>query len=153
SPVLVFKRILSFLAVFGWRTRIVCALVVDLFVAIPRTMTARCLSSLIGETHRVPSPAARRGEWGRAGSSSSATTSTSSSIMPVRGLAKSMGERLPPCDADQMGISRARSLPLKLRQVLEPLLKEVESLTKKIKDSDREIEQIARKDYPEVALL
>src|SRR5215467_11995499 len=55
-------------------------------------------------------------------------------VNTVRGLAKSMGERLPPCDADQMGISRARSLPLKLRQVLEPLLKEVESLTKKIKD-------------------
>jgi hypothetical protein len=37
--------------------------------------------------------------------------------------------------------------------VLEPLLKEVESITEKIKDSDREIEQIARKDYPETALL
>ena len=36
---------------------------------------------------------------------------------------------------------------------MEPLLKEVESLTEKIKDSDREIEQIARKDYPETALL
>jgi hypothetical protein len=43
-----------------------------------------------------------------------------------------------------MGISRAASLPLKLRQVLESLLKEVESLTKKIKDNDCEIEQIAR---------
>ena len=48
---------------------------------------------------------------------------------------------------------RAESLPPKLRQVLEPLLKEVESITEKIKDSDREIEQIARKDYPETALL
>jgi len=33
------------------------------------------------------------------------------------------------------------------------LLKEVESLTEKIKDSDREIEQFARNDYPETALL
>jgi hypothetical protein len=33
------------------------------------------------------------------------------------------------------------------------LLKEVESLTEKIKDGDREIEQIARKDCPETALL
>src|SRR6516162_9499343 len=64
-----------------------------------------------------------------------------------------MGERLPKCDADQMGVLRAESLPTKLRQLLEPLLKEVESLTEKIKDSDREIEQIARKDYPETALL
>jgi transposase len=74
-------------------------------------------------------------------------------VNTVRGLAKSMGERLPKCDADQMGVLRAVSLPPKLRQVLEPLLKEVESLTEKIKDSDREIEQIAQKDYPETALL
>ena len=37
--------------------------------------------------------------------------------------------------------------------MLEPLLKEVESITEKIQESDREIEQIARKDYPETALL
>jgi len=74
-------------------------------------------------------------------------------VSTARGLAKSMGERLPKCDADQMGDPQAVSLPPKLRQVLEPLLKEIESLTEKIKDSDREIEQIARKDYPETALL
>ena len=74
-------------------------------------------------------------------------------VNTARGLAKSMGERLPKCDADQMGVLQAVSLPPKLRQVLEPLLKEVESLTEKIKDSDREIEQIARKEYPETALL
>jgi len=74
-------------------------------------------------------------------------------VNTARGLAKSMGERLPKCDADQMGVPQSVTLPSKLRQVLEPLLKEVESLTEKIKDSDREIEQIARKDYPETALL
>ena len=74
-------------------------------------------------------------------------------VNTARGLAKSMGERLPKCDADQMGVLRAESLPPKLRQLLEPLLKEVESLTEKIKDSDREIEQIARKEYPETVLL
>ena len=74
-------------------------------------------------------------------------------VNTARGLAKSMGERLPKCDADQMGVLQAASLPPKLRQLLEPLLKEVESLTEKIKASDREIEQIARKDYPETALL
>jgi len=74
-------------------------------------------------------------------------------VNTARGLAKAMGERLPKCDADQMGVLQAASLPPKLQQVLESLLKEVESLTEKIKDSDREIEQIARKDYPETALL
>jgi transposase len=74
-------------------------------------------------------------------------------VNTARGLAKSMGERLPKCDADQMGVLQAALLPPKLRQLLEPLLKEVESLTEKIKASDREIEQIARRDYPETELL
>jgi transposase len=59
-------------------------------------------------------------------------------VNTARGLAKSMGERLPKWDADQMGVQQAVSLQPKLRQVLEPLLKEVEALTKRIKDSDRE---------------
>ncbi len=74
-------------------------------------------------------------------------------VNTVRGLAKAMGERLPKCDADQMGVLKAESVPSTLRQLLEPLLREVESLTEKIKDSDRKIEQIAREDYPETALL
>lgn len=69
-------------------------------------------------------------------------------VNTARGLAKSMGERLPKCDADQMGVLQAVSRPPNLRQVLDPLLKEVESLTEKIKNSDREVEQIARKDDP-----
>jgi hypothetical protein len=48
------------------------------------------------------------------------------------GLVKSLGERLPICDADQMGIKQTESLPAGLQQALEPLLKEVESLTEKI---------------------
>jgi len=74
-------------------------------------------------------------------------------VNTARGLTKALGERLAKCDADQMGVLKTESLPAKMRQVLEPLLKEVESLTEKIKDSGREIEQIARKDYPETALL
>ena len=74
-------------------------------------------------------------------------------VNTARGLAKALGERLPKCDADQMGVPQTESLPPNVRQVLEPLLKEVESLTEKIKESDHEIEQIARRDYPETALL
>jgi transposase len=74
-------------------------------------------------------------------------------VNTARGLAKALGERLPKCDADQMGVLRSVSLPISVQRVLEPLLKEVESLTEKIKNSDREIEQIARNDYPETALL
>ncbi len=60
---------------------------------------------------------------------------------------------MPPCDADQMGVLRAESLPPDVQRVWEPLLKEVESLTEKIKDRDREMEPLARNDDPETALL
>lgn len=60
---------------------------------------------------------------------------------------------MPSCDADQMGVERMQKLPAGLRAVLEPLLAEVESLTGKIKVCDAKIEQIARSEYPETALL
>ena len=71
----------------------------------------------------------------------------------VRGLAKSMGERLAKCDADQMSVEKLASLPELLREVLEPLVQEVEALSVRIKRSDRQIEQIARTKYPETELL
>jgi transposase len=74
-------------------------------------------------------------------------------VNTARGLAKSVGERLPKCDADQLGVKRMESLPAQLQQVLRPLLEEVESLTERIKASDVTIEQIARTEYPETALL
>jgi transposase len=74
-------------------------------------------------------------------------------VNTARGLAKSVGERLPKCDTDQMGVGRMESLPAELQQALQPLLEEVESLTEKIKESDVTIEQIARTQYPETALL
>jgi len=74
-------------------------------------------------------------------------------VNAARGLVKAQGERLPSCDTDQMGVERMQKLPAGLRQALEPLLAEVESLTEKIKACDAKIEQIARTEYPETALL
>ncbi len=74
-------------------------------------------------------------------------------INSVRGLAKAMGERLPACDSDNMGKEKGQQLPAGLRETLRPLLEEVESLTKKIKEVDEKIEQIARSEYPETKLL
>ena len=74
-------------------------------------------------------------------------------VNTARGLAKSVGERLPNCDADQMGVDRGEGLPQPLLKTLEPLLEQVASLTEKIKESDAKIEQIARSEYPETELL
>ena len=76
-----------------------------------------------------------------------------SQVNAVRNLAKSVGERLPACDADYMGMEQAKVLPAELRETLTPLLQEIESVTTRIKECDRKIEQIAREEYPETVLL
>ena len=74
-------------------------------------------------------------------------------VNAARGLAKAIGERLPSCDPDQMGVERLQALPAGLQETLQPLLEEVASLTEKIHAADQKIEQIARREYPETALL
>jgi transposase len=71
----------------------------------------------------------------------------------ARSTVKASGERLPKCDADQMGVERSENLPEPLRETLKPLLEAVESLTEKIRQYDEKIEQIAREKYPETKLL
>jgi transposase len=74
-------------------------------------------------------------------------------VNAARGLTKATGERLVSCDADQMETGKLGELPADLRELLKPLLEEVESLTEKIKECDRKVEQIARDRYPETKLL
>jgi transposase len=74
-------------------------------------------------------------------------------INAARGFAKAQGERLPTCDADNLGTAQLEGLPEGLRERLRPLLEQVESLTEEIQESNANLEQIARKDYPETKLL
>ena len=74
-------------------------------------------------------------------------------INSARGLVKSFGERLPQCDADTLGVARLSALPPELQTVLQPLLRQVESLTREIHACDERLEQLARREYPETALL
>jgi transposase len=74
-------------------------------------------------------------------------------VNAARGFTKALGERLPWCDADSMGVERMEELPAQLQEGLRPLVEEVESLTKRIKELDTKIEQIARTQYPETQLL
>lgn len=74
-------------------------------------------------------------------------------VNAARGMSKSAGERLPKCDTDQMGVAQLHELPVELQESLKPLVQQVESLTKEIKESDVKIEQIARSEYPETELL
>src|SRR5713226_531474 len=74
-------------------------------------------------------------------------------VNAARGLTKSYGERLRKCGTGQMNREIAKGLSQELRDVLDPLLGEIESLNERITEYDRRIEQIAKEVYPEVALL
>jgi transposase len=74
-------------------------------------------------------------------------------VNAARGLAKSYGERLRKCGTQQVGQDLAAGLSAELKAALQPLLAEVESLSQRIAEYDRRIEQIAKEVHPEVALL
>jgi transposase len=74
-------------------------------------------------------------------------------VNAARGLVKSYGERLPKCGTDQVSEKLAEGLSAELREVLVPLLKEIESLNEPIKEYDERMEKIAKEVYPEVSLL
>src|SRR5271167_2769120 len=74
-------------------------------------------------------------------------------INAARGLVKSYGQRLPKCGTQQVNRELAAGLHAELREVLEPLLQEVESLNERIQEYDERMEKIANKSYPQVELL
>jgi transposase len=73
-------------------------------------------------------------------------------INSVRGQAKSLGERLESCDADQVGTKLAGKLPADIRSLVEPLLTAAAHLTEQIKALDAAIHAVAQR-YPEIQLL
>jgi transposase len=74
-------------------------------------------------------------------------------ITSMRGLVKSVGERLPACSADSFHNSVADSIPERLGSALWPMLEQIESLTAKIKKYDTLVDQLAAKKYPETGAL
>jgi transposase len=74
-------------------------------------------------------------------------------VNAARGFSKASGERLASCAAEAMTRDILEGLGTELREALEPLVKQVESLSREIKGRDTKIEQIAREDYPETQLL
>ena len=62
-------------------------------------------------------------------------------------------QRLPKCGTQQVSRELAAALSTELRDVLEPLLKEIESLNERIQEYDERMEKIAKEVYPEASLL
>src|SRR5208283_3960784 len=74
-------------------------------------------------------------------------------VNAARGLVKSYGQRLPKCGTYQVSRELATALSTELRDVLQPLLQAIESLSERIKEYDERMEKIAKEVYPEVFLL
>src|SRR2546430_4852417 len=64
-------------------------------------------------------------------------------VNAARGLVKSYGQRLPKCGTQPVSRELAAELSVELREVIEPLLKEIESLNERTKEYDVRMEKIA----------
>jgi transposase len=73
-------------------------------------------------------------------------------INTARGLTKPMGERLKKCDADYVNESLADGLSPETQNVIRPLLKAVEEVSKQIQAYDEKIEEMGKR-HPERKLL
>lgn len=74
-------------------------------------------------------------------------------VQHCRGAVKSMGGRLPACDTSSFVTKARPAIPDELAPALEPLLEILDELTRKIRQMDRQIEQIARERYPDTQRL
>lgn len=74
-------------------------------------------------------------------------------VNAARGLVKSYGERLRKGHTRQFRQEAASALSVRLREALEPLLREIDSLNERIQEYDRRIAKMATAAYPEVELL
>ena len=74
-------------------------------------------------------------------------------VNTVRSLAKSYGERLRGCNVRNMNPEKAEGLSPELQSALQPLLAEIESVSKRIAEYNDRIEALAQESYPQVKLL
>src|SRR5215216_530054 len=71
----------------------------------------------------------------------------------VRGAVKSFGARLPKCPAASFHKRASEHIPEALLPALGPILEQIGSLTRYIREYDRQLETISKETYPETELL
>ena len=71
----------------------------------------------------------------------------------VRGAVKSFGHRLPKCPARSFHKRAAEHVPEVLSPAIGPILEQIGSLTERIRDYDRKLQEICQEHYPETELL
>src|SRR5215204_7741818 len=71
----------------------------------------------------------------------------------VRGAVKSFGGRLPKCPARSFHNKAVEHIPKALLPALGPILEQIGSLTQRIREYDRKLEEISKERYPQTELL
>ena len=71
----------------------------------------------------------------------------------VRGLAKSVGGRVPTCSAESFHKVAEEALPEDVREALLPLVVQIEVMTARIRKYDEKVELMAEQKYPETGAL
>ena len=71
----------------------------------------------------------------------------------VRGAVKSFGAHLPKCPARSFHNKAPEHIPEALWAALGPVLETIGSLTKRIREYDRQLETVSKEHYPETELL
>jgi transposase len=74
-------------------------------------------------------------------------------VNSARGLVKAMGGRLPKCSTPSFAKKSIEHLPEELRIALQPMIDVIESLTDQIRQYDRQIQELAAKQYPQTQHL
>ena len=74
-------------------------------------------------------------------------------INAVRGLVKSVGDRLPSCSSEYFHAKIREFIPEALKVALLPLVEQIEALTKGIRGYDEAISKMAAEKYPDTLLL
>jgi transposase len=74
-------------------------------------------------------------------------------VNAARGLTKSYGERLRGCNARGMKPKAAQDLSPELKSALEPMMREIESVSERICEYDHVLESMTRNSYPEAERL
>ena len=119
---------------------------------------AEYLARLARVDPRLLSPVRHRGAASQADlavvrSRAVLVTSRTRLVTHCRGVVKSLGSRLPSCDARSFAAKASAALPEALRPALEPVIEEIARLTLAIGQMDKLIEHLAAERYPETALL
>ena len=74
-------------------------------------------------------------------------------VTHARGMVKSTGKRISTCSTASFHLRLRDEMPNELEHALEPIMKVIEDLTRRIRHYDKRIKEMSEEDYPETKLV